>query len=168
MAAKTGTYTLIGSATVGTTGNNVTLSSIPSVYTDLILVMYARRGIDGFGGDALKFQLNSDTGSNYSLTEISGNGSSAVTGRVTSGTNGFCGTANDGNYATSIAHFMDYSNTTTYKSILSRRGGFSDQPVTANVNLWRSTSAISSIYLYATNGFYSGSTFKLYGIEAAK
>ena len=62
---------------------------------------------------------------------------------------------------------MNYSNTTTYKTAISRgdRGATS---TVAIVNLWRSTSAINNIQFFtdATN-FAAGSIITLYGIKAA-
>jgi hypothetical protein len=66
----------------------------------------------------------------------------------------------------SILNFQNYSNSTTYKSVLTRvnNSGFT----MAWVNLWRSTAAITSITIYPYSGtFSSGSTFTLYGISAA-
>ena len=63
---------------------------------------------------------------------------------------------------------MNYANTTTYKTTLVRHNNVS-QTVSAVVNLWRSTSAITSITLSnesATN-FDVGATFTLYGILKA-
>jgi hypothetical protein len=61
---------------------------------------------------------------------------------------------------------MNYSNTTTYKTIIARGSGASNE-VKAQVNLWRSTSAITSITVYAGGGnFNSGASFTLYGIKS--
>ena len=67
----------------------------------------------------------------------------------------------------SIANFMNYSNTTTFKTVLTRSGS-GDWITEANVGLFRSTSAITQIRIFAdTNAFASSSTFTLYGIKAA-
>ena len=67
-----------------------------------------------------------------------------------------------------VANFMNYSNATTYKTTLSRQADASTL-AGCNANLWRSTSAITSITLLEELGlsFSSGSTFTLYGIAAA-
>jgi hypothetical protein len=169
MAAKTGTYTLIASTTIGSTGSSLTFSSIPQTYTDLVIVSNALRGISGSGGDLVRLQFNGDTSSNYSWTQGYGNGSSAVSNNSTNQTQAFAGAAADAtgtsNWCPNICHILDYANTTTYKSALARvnqNGSYTG----IVINLWRSTAAINSIYLTATNGFTAGSTFKLYGIEA--
>jgi hypothetical protein len=70
--------------------------------------------------------------------------------------------------STSIINVMNYANTTTYKTSISR-GNNSANRVRAYVALWRNTAAITSIQII-TNGainFATGSTFTLYGIASA-
>ena len=64
---------------------------------------------------------------------------------------------------------MNYSNSTTYKTVISR-GGNAATWVTTNVGLWRNTAAITSVKVFASDAssnMNSGSTFTLYGIAAA-
>jgi hypothetical protein len=67
-----------------------------------------------------------------------------------------------------IIHFMNYSNTTTYKSLLAR-GNNAASGTDAIASLWRSTAAITSITFNLQTGgtFDIGSTITLYGITAA-
>jgi len=170
MAAKTGTYTLINSTTLTTAAATVTLNSIPGTYTDLILISSA---VAASGGPSLRIRFNGDSGSNYSATILQGTGSAAASGRETSITSAYAGYAalnQTAGSTNSILHIMDYSNTTTFKTLLERSNNAADR-TEASVNLWRSTSAITSIELAAGSAFpgsnlSSGSTFKLYGIEA--
>lgn len=169
MAAKTGTYTLIASSTVTSSTATVTFSSIPSTYTDLILVTGSLLQVSGNNG--LRIRFNNDSGTNYSYTQIVGNGTTASSNRTSNDTSGYAGgsaysTTNPG---TAVCHIMDYANTTTYKTAL-ERGAQAGNDTTASVTLWRSTSAITSITLamggaFPANNIASG-TFKLYGIEA--
>jgi hypothetical protein len=66
---------------------------------------------------------------------------------------------------------MNYSNATTYKSILIRSRGTRDNDstdTTAIVGLWSSTSAINIIKIFPASGnILAGSTFTLYGIASA-
>ena len=166
----TNTYVALDKVTVGTATPSITFSSIPSTYTDLVVV--AGNVTVSNDGYALDFKINGDTGSNYSLTNISGNGSTTRSDRVSNGTN----TANDLDYyygfssstpGSSILHFMNYSNTTTYKTVLARTSS-SAKEVEASVHLWRSTSAITSIEIGAAgSNIAAGSTFSLYGIAAS-
>jgi len=163
------TYTPIATTTLGSAQATVTLSSISGSYTDLVLVI-STRFTGGGGASAIQAQFNSDSGSNYSSTVLSGNGSSASSFRDTSATSASFGLAIDtaNEFATSIIQLQNYSNATTYKTTLCRANIASDR-VRAIVSLWRNTSAINSIYLQ-NNGattFVAGSTFTLYGIAAA-
>jgi hypothetical protein len=62
---------------------------------------------------------------------------------------------------------MNYANTTTFKTHISRSNNSSNF-VMATVGLWRSTAAITSITLLTNTAdtFSVGSTFTLYGIKA--
>lgn len=170
MAAKTGTYTLIASATGTGSSASVTFSSIPATYTDLILI--TNTSVTSAAAQ-LRLQMNSDSGANYSSTYLIGSGSTVSSSRDTNrswmdigGTFGSNGTV----YSPNIIHILDYSNTTTYKTALARiMAGTSStlDYVQVNVSSWRSTAAINTIAI-TTNGtaWTTGSTFKLYGIEA--
>jgi hypothetical protein len=160
------TYEPIATTTLGSTQTSVTFSSIPSTYTDIILVSSAAATTST--GQGYGVQFNSDTGSNYSKTFLYGNGSSAVSGRASNQTNisisnfDASGTPNP-----TIAHIQNYANTTTYKTVISRGGGVANFTI-AYVGLWRSTSAITSMTLIIDSStFTSGSVFTLYGIAAA-
>jgi hypothetical protein len=61
---------------------------------------------------------------------------------------------------------MNYSNSTTYKTVIGR-GNLSSQLAIATVGLWRSSSAITSVTIIPENGNIAvGSTFSVYGIAA--
>jgi hypothetical protein len=62
-------------------------------------------------------------------------------------------------------NFFNYSNTTTYKTVLTRAGR-NNQATEAFVGLWRNTAAITSISL-TSQTYTTDSTFTLYGIKAA-
>lgn len=164
--AKTATYALIESQTLGSATSTFTFSSIPATYTDLKLVISA---IANSTAHHIFFRVNSDSGTNYSWTNIGGDGSTAGSARVSTQPEGrftYAAAVRTGAPTQTEANFMDYSNSTTYKTVISRNGRASDG-VEATVNLWRSTSVISSIYLFTTGpSFAPGTTFDLYGIEA--
>jgi len=162
------TYEPIATQTLGGAQTDVTFSSIPATYTDLVLIINAGSSA---GADA-NFRLNGDTGSNYSRTILTGDGSAASSSRTSSAVVGrlnFNAYPNGGAGDTIIiAYFMNYTNTTTYKTVISRANntGLGTDEV---VNLWRSTAAINSILILSTSTptFIGGSTFTLYGIKAA-
>jgi hypothetical protein len=161
------TYEAIATQTVtGSAAATVTFSSISGTYTDLVIVANAAVTT---GTEDLQLQFNSDTGSNYSATQLRGNGSAASSTRVSDGTKiswmGYMESV-DGGFV-SLIQVQNYSNTTTNKTVLSR-GNLAAGWVTATVGLWRNTAAITSITLIAgASTFKTGSTFSLYGIKSA-
>jgi hypothetical protein len=164
------TYDPIATTTVSTSVTTVTFSSIPQTYTDLILVQNA------FVANQYetRLQFNGDTATNYSWTDLFGNGSAAGSYRESNKTAMPTGyySVNDIAPAPSvfISQIMNYSNATTFKTVLTRgNNAASGRGVDAIVGLWRSTSAITSIALNTTaaHQYTSGSTFTLYGIKAA-
>ena len=162
------TYTPIATTTLGSAQSSITFNSF-SGYTDLILVANARNA-SGSGYDLL-CRLNGDSGSNYSRTALFGNGSSAQSSRASNETGFYLGATaptGSGEFYPDIIQFMNYSNTTTNKTVINRVGSHNNV-VTAQVNLWRSTAAITSIVLTVNTGqnFETGSSFTLYGIQAA-
>ena len=160
------TYEKIATTTLGSAAASVTFSSIPQGYTDLVLVVTGGASTDA----NLRCQVNSDTGSNYSRTNVGGTGTSVISSRLTSQSYlefNFQSYLQNNLNLNSVTHFMNYSNSTTFKTVLSRTNSAA-LGADANVNLWRSTSAISTIYIYSSAGtFNSGSTFTLYGILKA-
>jgi hypothetical protein len=160
------TYTPIATTTLGTAESSVTFSSISGSYTDLVLVCAVKNTENT--GDEVAFRLNSDTGSNYSRTRIFANGSTVSSGRALNTTKGALGINSTAEFSTVIANFQNYSNATTYKSVISR-GSDASNYVSSYVSLWRNTNAITSIVLLPDSGttLTSGSTFTLYGIASA-
>lgn len=161
------TYTPI--ATVNGTGlsGQITFSSIPSTYTDLVLIANAQ---SSSGARQMYLTFNSDTGSNYSRTILYGTGSAAGSARNSNTSQTYLdyyGIVEATNPCIHISNIMNYSNTTTYKTMLTRAND-SASGVDAICHLWRSTSAINRIDIYLDAvSFATGSTFTLYGIKAA-
>lgn len=156
------TYTPIATTTLGSAAASYTFSSIPSTYTDLVLVINGTVGV----GAAAILQFNADSGSNYSYTGINGSGTAATSFRSSGATIAGLGEIRTYN-TTIIVNIQNYSNTTTYKTLISRANTASDY-VQAIVNLWRNTAAVNSITLSLSGSTYSiGTTFTLYGIAAA-
>ena len=169
------TYEPIATQTLGSNTTTVTFSSISQSYTDLILVMNVGEATAYSNG--IRFRVGNgsvDTGSNYSNIYLIGNGSTATSQNQTSlsyfdtAWNGAPGSS-IGTY-NQITHFQSYSDTTSYKTILTRPNTPASS-TEANVGLWRSTSAINVIDIYTSGGsgnqLITGSIFTLYGIKAA-
>jgi hypothetical protein len=159
------TYTQIASTTLGSAASTVTFSSIAGTYTDLVLV--SNWSITVGSGASLYARVNSDSGTNYSYTNLVGNGSTATSARQSAVNVIVLEVAAYSGSANTIASFMNYANTTTYKTILHRENNAGSVSA-AYVNLWRNTAAINALELFtSTSTFVAGSTFNLYGITAA-
>jgi hypothetical protein len=142
--------------------SSVTFSSIPSTYTDLVVVVSGSTG----GNDTIGLRFNSDSGSNYSYSQVYGDGSTAGSTRGTNETFARVGPYYNSQSIT-IASVMNYSNSTTNKTVIARANNAGNQ-VNALVSLWRNTAAISTLSVNAIFGqFNSGTTVTLYGIKAA-
>ena len=165
--AAANTYVSIATQTLGSAAASVTFSSISGSYTDLVLIY------SGTGSVAIDvvMQLNGDTSSLYSSTVVTGNGTSALSSRTSAQSKiwldsyGYMTTSNPN---VGVVHLMNYSNTTTYKTVLCRANN-ATTGTDATVGLYRSTSAITSLTLlpHITANFSIGCTFSLYGILAA-
>ena len=168
----TTTYEPIQTQTLSSSAGSVTFTSIPQTYTDLVLVSSMRATASG--NQEFTLRLNSDTGSNYSYTRVAGDGSSAFSDRGTNRTYidmGYMPGSNSssGVFGINNLSIMNYANTTTNKTLLYRwnDAGAVNAYAAAEVGLWRSTSAITSITLATGGNLEAGSTFTLYGIANA-
>jgi hypothetical protein len=162
------TYEPIATTTLGTAAATITFSSIPSTYTDLVLV----GSIIGSAGNDCHMRVNGDSGTNYSNTFLFGSGSSVISSAVTNSSiiYGNVTSMDAGEVNTMLVNFQNYSNTTTNKTVLVRYNSTTTgKYVTASVAMWRSTSAINSITVTtnATGNFAIGTTVTIYGIKAA-
>jgi hypothetical protein len=159
----TPTYTLIDSVTLTSSASEVTFSSIPAG-GDLVLSISHSTNLN----IAFKGYLNGDTGANYNLVRMVGDGSTATSSSSSSTSAPIFGSASPiiGN---TIIQLMDYSATDKHKSILMRTGSLDEfGSVSAYALRWANTSAVTSIQIDAgSRTFNAGSTFFLYSIAKA-
>lgn len=162
----TPTYDLISSQVLSTSASSVTFSSISQDYRDLVLVCEASHTKTGYNN--MRLILNSDTGSNYNLVSMGGDGSSAFSTSASNqafmditGTN-----LNTSQVGLFTCQFMDYSATDKHKTVLTKHDS-AERGTNRFANRWASTSAITSIQVsFETDQIASGSTFYLYGIAS--
>jgi hypothetical protein len=124
-------------------------------------------------------RLNNDTATNYSRTVLSGDGSTAQSGRYSNQVglglsyNVFSPSTSNV-FQSVIINIFNYANTTTFKTVLFK-AGLASAGTEATVGLWRKTpEAITTVTLLADSApnttprfnFTTGSTFSLYGIKA--
>lgn len=169
----TTTYEPIATTTLGSAASSYTFNSIPSTYTDLVIVASFKAASTTIVTPSIRF--NGDTGSNYSNTTVYGTGSSVASVRYANKDKSYLGDFAAGvtstNFIPYIISVSNYSNSTTYKTFLCRYNQMnsSNGEVGATAGLWRSTSAITSVTITSDGGqnFAIGSTFTLYGIATA-
>lgn len=148
----------------------VTFSGIPQGYKHL-QVRYILR--NAAVADAVKLRLNSDTGSNYSLHMLRGNGSAASAAAGASQTSieipftAYSGTTAN-TFGCGIIDILDYANVYKYKTTRTLGGadlngsGFVD----FTSGLWMNTAPVTSISIFAASGdIATNSRFSLYGIK---
>lgn len=164
------TYEPIATTTLSTATATVTFSSIPQTYTDLIIIGQLGQSASN---NSVRYRYNSDSGSNYSYQYVKGTGVGVGNGNEANATSGYIAEVSGDSVLNCIfrCNILNYTNTTTYKTLVSR-GGRASEAVDLVVSTWRSTSAITSISIaqgatFPTNNLISGSTFTLYGIKAA-
>jgi hypothetical protein len=167
------TYTPIATTTLGSDTAEVTFSSISSAYTDLLIIVSNLTATAANTGFFRVGNSTVDTGTNYSNTLLNGNGTSATSSRGSNSSAGLLlGAATAGlpssTPSQAIINLQNYSNTTTYKTAITRYGLASGE-TEANVSLWRSTSAINIITfrINPSGSYKTGTVFTLYGILKA-
>lgn len=159
-------FSTVATYTVPSATASYTFSSIPSTYTDLVLVidnLIENTNQQGY------IRFNSDSGANYNRTVMYGTGSSAASFRQTGQTGANIGMSSNTGGTIAVIDIMGYSSTTRYKYYLDKEGNASGS-ANKQIGLWASTSAISSITIASLDGsssIQSGAKFTLYGITAA-
>ena len=165
-------------ATVSSVGGESSLSftSIPSTYKSLQIRWTSRVNSGGTTAESLWMRFNSDTGNNYNFHSVYGTGSAAESNNDLNQERIYSLNSNAGSgvasniFGVGIMNIYDYSSTTKFKTTRAFCGcdanvSNSNFRVVLNSNLWRSTSAITSISMFGSSTFAADSTFSLYGIK---
>jgi hypothetical protein len=162
------TYEPIATTTLGSATKNITFSSIPSTYTDLRVVLV---GTIQTAADYIEITFNGST-TGYSWTRISGDGSTAASGRITSNTKWVPNLPLGGSTTIPMLITTDifsYAGSTNKTGLMETSADLNGSGVVIrSVGLWQNTSAITSIKLEVqTYNFNAGTTATLYGIKNA-
>lgn len=167
IAPEVGDYESIATVTVGAGGSStVTFSSIPSTYKHLQI-----RAISKGAGSTTNatYQLNGDTGSNYSWHLLYGQGTSALAAGGANATFIYLGTqsATASTFSTQIIDVLDYANTNKFKTTRNLVGYENNSAGEIGLfsGLWRSTAAVSSITFTLSTTFQQYTHFALYGVK---
>jgi hypothetical protein len=120
-------------------------------------------------------RLNSDSGTNYSYHNLTGNGSAASAGGYAPDTIMFVATtaaasATSGTFGVSVVDILDYGNTNKNTTVRALDGYDANGSgvVEFRSNAWFNTAAVSTIFLanyQAGDNFAAGTSFALYGIK---
>ena len=168
-----GTFESISTAIVDSSGaSSITFSNIPQNYTHLQIRGIGRTST-ATTSEQIYMQFNSDTGSNYSLHHLYGDGTTAYAGGGANQTEMYAFRVTGASAASNIfgggvVDILDYANTNKYKTIKTLSGedrNGSGFPFYQSGS-WRNTNAITSIKLYpSANNLAQYTHFALYGIR---
>ena len=176
---STNSFDSIATVTVGSGGqSSISFSSIPSTYKHLQI-----RGITEDTGQnnnntaSPYLTINNDSGGNYAIHGLRGNGSTATAYGYASQTvitlfGGGIGNATSNIFGVFIADILDYATTNKNKTVRTLAGNDSNGVGAANYislssGVWLSTNAINSLTITSASGgnFAQYSSFALYGIK---
>jgi hypothetical protein len=161
--ASSGGMTLISTTTL--TGATTTLSSIPSTYNSLQIVI--RLPLNATDNQELQMRINGDTGSTY------------IWGSSWAATNGTYGSTNwriTGTIDNAVTQGLvtitipDYANTSTWKignwiSLCNDGTTTTSYRLQTGIGGYNQTGAISSLVFYANAGNLTSGTILLYGVK---
>jgi hypothetical protein len=166
--APSGGMTLISTTTL--TGASVSLSSIPSTYYNLQLVV--RNYKPATDNQAMRMRFNGDSNANrhYALATNSGNNNFVAGTFAASSVEISANNDNSVANGLSVVNFYDYTNTTTWK-MADFRSIVTDPDNTAAWELfngfayYNQTGVISSLTLFPNSGNFTSGEALLYGVK---
>jgi hypothetical protein len=171
------TYTLISSTTLASANGTVTISSIPSTYSDLIIAISARMGSgSGTSPYPVNITINGDGASNYSRTPLFTETGVVYSLRTSNAANvlvekALAGPDQTANSFSNIQVYLPGYTSSSSKPFFISAGNShalaqNDGRNGIHACLWRNSATISSI-TFATGGntMAAGSSFYVYGIK---
>lgn len=170
----TPTYVALAKTVLTGTQTTITFSSIPSTYTDLLLVFSSAVGSGGSSGAYLLFNNEGTGATNGSTRVLEGRGISGVTNSSSSSTVIYidrCNVVNIANNFSSVEVYIPNYTASTNKpvsitSVVENNAADADVYTDVIAALWRNTAAINRIDISPSSSqFVSGSRFDLYGIK---
>lgn len=162
--ASGGGMTLI--STTSLSGSSISLTSIPSTYKDLrIVVRSFKPSTDG----NLYLRVNQDSNANRHFHSVSND---IYTGEAFSTTSINCSNTQDSGGGDSLItiEIFDYTNTTTWK-LLNSSAITNNGTTVTNLNYrfgmgaYNQTSAISSLDIFPSSGTFTSGSLLLYGVS---
>ena len=177
-----GAYDSLATVTVPSGGvASVTFAGIPAGYKHLQIRANVQTNRATYGIDSIQMRFNSDTGSNYTVHWLLGDGASASASSLTNPTtylrigDGQVGTSTGGSFGGAVIDVLDYQNTNKYKTVRGLVGVDHNGTVAGlggrvglGSGVWmNSGSAVSSINIFPQAGtlWTQDSSFALYGVK---
>jgi hypothetical protein len=176
-------YSYESIATVNLSSGNqssISFTSIPSTYKHLQIRAIYKWNYDSNptanDQSSVGIRFNSDSGSNYTLHYMSGNGTGVSAAGATSTAKGYIGISTAPNgyssyanmYGVSIVDILDYTNTNKYTTVRSLAGNDRNGSGFVNLtsSLWLNTAAITNIEILPDySSWKQYSHFAIYGIK---
>ena len=160
-------------ATASPAGSSTTtFSGIPGTYKSLQLRINGTLPTGGLYNSIL-IQFNGDSASNYRVHSLTGNNESVTAGNASATyiiASGYPYGSNNDVYPTgAIVDILDYASTSKFKTVISFAGWDHNATASSEVGLlsgnWRNTAAITSIRVWSSINFGTGTSIALYGIK---
>lgn len=163
------TYVNIATQTLSSTQTSITFSSIPQTYTDLVLRCSPNTSTDE---RITRLYFNGDTSAVYSFTRIGSSATAVSTDRAFSAGNVQIGDVRSVANIFNLQEMYIPSYRVSQNKVFNTYNGMQGNDLIVSQylmsNLYRNTSAITSVTVFPTAGTYSiNSTFYLYGILRA-
>ena len=172
------TCKLIAKNVLGSNATEVTFSSIPTTFDDLLMVASQRNSVSLYG---MSIRFNGDAGANYTYKVLWMAGSSVRSFSSSNNfntylyavTNSSLHTANT--FGNTTLYIPNYAGSTNKSCSIEScyENNSSNGRLSATAGLWSNTAAITSISIFtdfdgtsgSTGDSVSGSSFSLYGIK---
>jgi hypothetical protein len=168
-----GDYELIETQILTGTEASITFSNLgnfSSTYKHL-QIRHSARGNAAFGTLNVYSRLNGDSGTNYAGHNLTGTGSSVVSGAQVSANYARSGMASGSTVAANVfgagvIDLLDPYSTTKNKTFRTLSGNNGGTRIDLHSGLWMNTASVTSWQLLLDDGsFIAGSRFSLYGIR---
>jgi hypothetical protein len=160
-------FKLIEAKSLGSNTASIEFTSIPSTYTDLLVMCSLRSSVDG---DGIYLKFNGST-SSYSHRMLTGSGSAASSqtpGQTDKGALGYTTTTTASTFGNLSVYIPNYtsSNNKSWSADGVQEANATAAYMNMVAGLWSNTSAITSLTVLTDNGvMQTNSSFYLYGIS---
>jgi hypothetical protein len=171
---EAGTYELIETSIVsGSSTSTITFSSLntySSTYKHL-QIRIAARSSHAVTQQVVDLRFNGDSGSNYALHRLTGNGSAVSSAGATSQGGAYAAlipgsSATANAFGASVCDILDTFSSTKNKTTRAMAGQPAGNEISMYSGAWFNTASITSIAASIAAGtFIAGSRFSLYGIK---